>query len=240
MANESVNKQTAKPTIPLLDIGEADNRKKILELIQQGSILYKDNKGPYVVEVQYGDLYDGDTKVIHKIYLKDIIGISVSRYYEDIENVQPQFRRLIRTVIWCRHRGYNVESKISAATLEKLLNEGYITKDKITFNDIDANSGKGYYSVNGTLSLEDIKKEEERRNSLLKKKKEAFREGDNTSKELTLPKVPEKNINRTPKRMTKEEVAKDIFKDTNVNTNISNNQSKQPVTTTGFFQFGAN
>ena len=56
MANESVNKQTAKPTIPLLDIGEADNRKVLNEsiiVLYDGLILDSEKMG--LVELKYID-----------------------------------------------------------------------------------------------------------------------------------------------------------------------------------------
>ena len=208
-----------KPVIPLLDIGDADNRKKLLDLMNQGSIKFKDNKGEYYTSVQYGNLYDGNVPVIHKIYKKDITGISVNQFFEFLESTDPVNRKLIRTNIWCRHNNYCVESIISPQIFSDIISSGILPKEKVIFNFIDASNGKCFNSYTNSITVDEIIKQAKMEEELKEKQKINYKSDGSIDKDgLYKPKLKESEINRTvstkkskEKYMNKEEVTEHIM-----------------------------
>lgn len=234
-----------KPVIPLLDIGDADNRKKLLDLMNQGSIKFKDNKGEYYTSIQYGNLYDGNVPVIHKIYKKDITGISVNQFFEFLDT-DPDNRKLIRTNIWCRHNNYCVESIISPQIFSDIISSGILPKEKVIFNFIDASNGKCFNSYTNTISVNEIIEQAKTKEELKEKQKINYKSDGSIGEDgLYKPKLKESEINRTvrikktkEKCMDKEEVTKHILGDNEKDNTVTANDKTLPQTNKQFGAFG--
>ena len=235
-----------KPVIPLLDIGEADNRKKLLELMEQGSIKFKDNKGEYYTSIQYGNLYDGDIPVVHKIYKKDITGISVNQFFEFLESTDPDNRKLIRTNIWCRHNNYCVESIISPQIFSDIISSGILPKEKVIFNFIDASNGKCFNSYTNAISVNEIIEQAKTKEELKEKQKMNYKSDGTIGEDgLYKPKLKESEINKSvrvkkpkEKYMDKEEVTKHILSDNKKDNTVTGNDKTAPQDNKQFGAFG--
>lgn len=217
-----------KDGIPLLNLSNTDDKKTLMQLMNEGCVLFKDNAGVKIVSEQYNNLYyKAPLPVIHSIYLDDIIGINVKLYYDDLR-IQEQYRKLLNVVVWCHHKGYVGWSTISGEQLDMLLKEGYVLKKLVTYTLVDAMRGESFFNTTPNISLQEILDEIKRRKKIEDSNKGSKMFNDTSNSELTIPKIDKSKVNRSiiSKKESKvvetpESVTKEIFKDTNVSINTT-------------------
>lgn len=140
-----------------IDVSNEDNMKTVRQLMYEGKILSDaKTKKPFILAQQYGPMYHSNLPVIHKIFIDDIKDIVITTYYKDLEVQQdPSKRTVIRTVIWCRHNGYNIESTLTSDNLKYLLDNNLISKSMIHYTDVDCVSGNSYYNTKH-MNIKDV------------------------------------------------------------------------------------
>lgn len=141
-------KQTIDPDkIVYIDLQNSDDRKTVMELMQEGKILSDaNNQRQFVLSFNTKHPYNISNPPVHRIYVDEIIHMSMYTYYKDMHTFEAGKRELVRKVYWVYHKGWSTHDMIDEVTFNMLKDEGLV-KD-ITYTFIDVLAGRSYWAGN--------------------------------------------------------------------------------------------
>ena len=222
---DKYKKEVQDKTI-ILDLSNEDNRKTLKQLMDEGKIVKDKKDREFILAYQNSNPIYESNKVVHKIYIDEIENITIKNYYQDYDLQKPENRTLIRTTIWCKHKGFNVYSSISNENLVYLIGNNKIKEDIIWYSDVDCGTGASYYTHKGNLSLKEVKKIQEKmiNNSELKKKA-LYDDESPLSSHLIVQRDTKAKVIQTEENtddITEEELEKNIEIESDIDVDLDN------------------